>query len=423
MATGISCIIVSGAMGTQELFVSFYNYLISAQAQAVGVTLKASNYGLVYGGMGTGFDYWDQANPTGNNAWALFQWASASVPFYTLLQVATGSGVKLPQSFGDYPGNPGAIYQEQITNYDGVGIQFAALANKGDPWNGTSGSLGSDTKGSPVWTSGSSVLYVWPRSNNVSGTHNTVKDFCATILTTREIRPSVSTNANSQIHLTIDENNFHIAKNTFGATTLSGAYGYQYFGKYNVFSGSHREDMVCNPDVPYVMLWLDKNMYNYGHNPSVHVDFGSISVAGESHVYGLLDGIVLDALNGGVAYPSINESEKNLGVVQCVIGSLGTWPYDNAFNPNYAFPTASYDEYPILVFMNEYLTQNFAMLGQIEFMRLICGVNVGTTNSDMSRICFGSTGSSALSRYTVPWSGVAPPNLIFPFGDRTGSIY
>jgi hypothetical protein len=47
-----------------------------------------------------------------------------------------------------------------------------------NPWGGTTGSLGSDTKGNPVWVSSSNDynLYVCPRSNSAGGSHATARD-------------------------------------------------------------------------------------------------------------------------------------------------------------------------------------------------------------------------------------------------------
>jgi len=68
------------------------------------------------------------------------------------------------------------------TSIDGLVMAAAISANTAsgvtsNPWGGTTGSLGSDTKGDPVWTTGSvgDGLFVFPRSNNLSGSHNTSK--------------------------------------------------------------------------------------------------------------------------------------------------------------------------------------------------------------------------------------------------------
>lgn len=407
MATGINYIVVSGAKGAQELFVSLYSYFISAQAQAVGVTLIANSTGS---NNASGFNYWDLATPAGNNAWAVFQWASASVPFCMLMQVATGTQTVSPgNSFGGIPGNPGVMLVNGYSTADGVGIQFAARANGTSPWNGTTGAVGSDTKGTPVWISGSSHLYVWPRANSVAGTYVSNKEFCLTLANADYIRQYAC-----RVNVTIDQNNVFFSRDSYNDV---GSYNYFYFGKYQPYSGSHRLDMACVPDVPYVMLRDDNET---GLDPTVFL--------GTSNLYGSLTAVSTN-LDGGVAFPTGSAPYE---VVTCVADTLGGFPFSNTLNPNQAYPTSGYDEYPIMIFMNEMTLfsgsgfPTFGMLGQVEFMKLVYGLAVGDTDTNYTRIVLGSKPTyTAGSRYTVPWSGIAPVMTLLTGtgGSRTGTIY
>lgn len=126
-------------------------------------TLHASNFGSG----GTGFDYHDGANPSGENAWAVYKFlASASsvrtTDFYVLIQWAYSS------TFGASPGNPGA---GDIA--DMIGVAMAYREDNGDPWNGTTNANGADTKGTPVWTG--TGLHVFPERNE-SGSWSTNKE-------------------------------------------------------------------------------------------------------------------------------------------------------------------------------------------------------------------------------------------------------
>jgi hypothetical protein len=129
--------------GNQERFVALKRFL-DLHVTAGNATLHASNYG----NGASGFNYHDEANPAGQNAFAVYKFlASASTnrttDFYLLIQWAD------TDAFGASPGNPGLL---DNSTTDGIGIQMAYREANGDPWNGTTNANGADTKGATVWT-------------------------------------------------------------------------------------------------------------------------------------------------------------------------------------------------------------------------------------------------------------------------------
>ena len=176
----------------QEFFKGLYDFLMYLETQGV-VTLRAR-----YAGSGAAsaaaVGYWDESGPFTSNAWYLFEWRTASTtpanpsyagprnePFYVLVQ-----WVQYNNTWSLGNSNPGlCIGQANNNQYEHwVAIQMGVgIGGDQMPWNGTlgtygdSGSFGSQAKGNPVWKvpTGGTGLYVFPRSNNLGGTHYTSK--------------------------------------------------------------------------------------------------------------------------------------------------------------------------------------------------------------------------------------------------------
>jgi hypothetical protein len=126
------------ANNNQELFTVVYNFLNSKY------TRIAANFGTG----GTGFDFWDGADPSGENAFAVFRTGSAAVPFDVMIQWADTE-------------NWGKMKLLSSTILDGVGIVAAMREDGTDPFNGGPVLLGSDTNAS-VDTSSNFVLRIRP---------------------------------------------------------------------------------------------------------------------------------------------------------------------------------------------------------------------------------------------------------------------
>ena len=146
------------------------------------VTRIAFNTGSNAGG-GNGQGFHNEFNHWGNNGWACYRFNSTetrSWDWYLLVQFASASG-----NFGDAPGNPGlanGTNESQSGNEGTMAIAAAAMVNSAgssvNPWNGTTNNDGNDSKGDPVWVTGSTGdrLFVLPRSNSDDGNHATSRE-------------------------------------------------------------------------------------------------------------------------------------------------------------------------------------------------------------------------------------------------------
>lgn len=152
----------------QGVFKSCWDHL--KYLETLGVTTEiARNDGNAVDGRGPGTGWWDEPDRFGTNGWSCFRWNSnsnRSWEWYMLIQNCDETGPAAP---GD-PGYsvPGTGNTRGFHLATAISISGSTTEN---PWGGTTGSLGSDTKGSPVWVT-SSVdykLFVFPDANGVSG--------------------------------------------------------------------------------------------------------------------------------------------------------------------------------------------------------------------------------------------------------------
>src|SRR5687768_3165624 len=100
------------ANGQQEFFKTIYDFM-----QQMVTAGHCTRIALQHGASGTGTDYFDGANPFGENAFGVWRF-NGSPQFYLLLQWAFSA------SFGTTPGNPGAL--NGAAAQDGVGIAIAS---------------------------------------------------------------------------------------------------------------------------------------------------------------------------------------------------------------------------------------------------------------------------------------------------------
>jgi hypothetical protein len=139
----------------------------------MGIRLRAFNTGSSSpnGGMNTldsGF------KPHGDNAWYTFEFTQANPPFW----LHAWQSIYSNASAG--PAAPALTEGGNAGSNRHWSIAVACRSDGGRPWNGTTASNGADVKGSTVWSAtaggGSGTLFVWPRSNNPGGAHNTNKE-------------------------------------------------------------------------------------------------------------------------------------------------------------------------------------------------------------------------------------------------------
>ncbi len=154
-------------------FINFFRFL-SGTCAPMGVVLRAyhTGSGSPNGGMNTldsGY------KPHGDHAWYTFEFTQANPPFWLHAWIGIFGGF---DSGGDAA--PALTEGGNSGNNRHWSIATACRSDGGRPWTGTTSSNGRDVKGSPVWSAtaggGSGTLFVFPRSNNFGGAHNTLKE-------------------------------------------------------------------------------------------------------------------------------------------------------------------------------------------------------------------------------------------------------
>lgn len=360
----------------------FLNHLTSS-----GVTTRIA-YNT--GSFGTGTDYEDGANPFGRNAWACYRFNTSSVrtwDWYMLIQTTSGSG-----NFGDAPGDPGLVNasaESHSTNEGTIALACAAMITTGgmnlNPWNGTTNNDGDDSKGDPVWTTGSNtdILSVLPRSNNPGGSHDSSKENMA------ELFNGTTTGLNPRFHFLADEDALAI----FISTADNDLYACQYIGYYEP-----RTELANANFTPLVMFVRDSD---------------TADILNDSETFGTTTGNA-SAFEGGIAV----SGAVRLGR----IGRYGAgWQTDASLHPNTMTAPSSHDIFSVPVL--SYESPDFGHVGYITspIYQEVYNVNSHDTNSEVSRVVFGDSASTATTKIFTTWTGsVAGPGSS---NARSGSTF
>lgn len=343
----------------QAAFTTLYNYF-QQHVAAGNATLHASNYG----NGGTGFDFHDGANPSGENAWAVFEFlASASTKrttdYYVLIQWADTT------AFGNSPGNPGQIDRAST---DGVGICVAYREGGGSPWGGGTAAAGADAKSTPVWTG--TGLRVLKRTNVPShsglpaGTDSVAMDDTTRIVDMATLH-RLSYIGDADMHMIMYD------PNDTGATRFI------MFGVYDPLDN-------LNTVNPYFF-------FRQNTTPEAATQFG---------VYNNTSGPA-----GGITG---RDSTKD------VVGGGLTW-LDNGIQvaqlaPNHQFApqgASQYDAWP--VYLYDWEGNNRGVCGIIDpdFALQVWGPADRDTNAALTRVYFGY--GSGNSKWCILWDGVNTP--------------
>lgn len=357
--------IVTSPQRNQELFKVLYDFLAVTMAGAGHCALVASNYGSG----GTGTDFHDGANPFGENAWAVFNFPnSLPTPFHLLIQWADAA------SFGAAPGAPGLCNGSPST--DGVGCMVALREDGASPWGGTTGSPGSDTKGTPVWTAGGSTLHVLARSNAPglpAGAFATNKE-------NTHLIEDYSTNAINRLHMVGDADGIMLVV----GTTNAGAYKGYYMGRYELRAG------LSLPH-PYVMI-----------PTATSVPW----VVGASNIYGNIAGSY--GSQGGLL------GRAGDGVRSFTLENSAPW-FDSSYQPNGVPSPSELDAGKWALFQREVVSGLVGFLPEA-LVSAVYGVAFHETNAANTRAYMGTVAAAAI-KFSIPWDGGAPPGTV---GVRTG---
>lgn len=367
---------VNTSIPVSEAFSALCNFLTSSWAVAAGVERIAYNIGS--GGLGLG--WWDMPDAVGNNAWAVYRFASASFPFYLLTQYSNGS-------FATGSGSPGVLMGSntswQATDAGGIGFAVAVREDGGNPWNGTTNNNGSDTKGTPVWTGGPSRLFAFPRSNNTGGSHATNKENCIGFLYNKTNDVNSIKYSGARVHYLLDEDNFL----ALGDIGYDGSYTMFYYGKYD-----RRPDVTSSLPPHVCLASTDQNttpLPQYGAS----IIYGSVSGSNGSQ-------------EGGIVFPLPGAPGIPYGVRGCSLDITPNFLSDPRFHPNSGFYEAKYDTYPLFVALNE--SPTFGFLGRISFFNMCFGLASHATDVNRTRAVFGNN-THATIKMVVPWDGASSP--------------
>lgn len=379
----------STATSAQTIFKNIYDFCVAHP----NMTQIARHGGS--GGTASNVNYWDVANPFLANAWFVFRMNDATLengsasgyagtrtfPWYMYVQFLRGDVIS---NFTTAPASPSAF--QGTTSQSGsagiVAVQFAipvgSIAGTSEvAWNGA-GSLGTNTKGTPVWrtTAGTPTgfqgSFVFPRSNNTGGSFNTNRENCSVIY-------SSVTAAPTRMNILADDDS--ILFMTDPTDTL--AWSINYFGLYTPRTG-------LTMNYPMVNLC---NTLPFTVSPSVHG-----STAGNVPQDG---GIPMNAVSDGVR-----------GVVTA---RYDEWQSSSS-QPNAFSSVERYDEFNPLVASYESPTF-YGWAGEIEFFKEMFDVSTNDGSIGRGRVYFGGPNIQT-TKISVPWKADAASPPVGPIVPR-----
>jgi hypothetical protein len=386
----IDCWTNSGSQFTnaQAIFKGLYDFLKSHP----NMTEIARNGGL--GGSASNINYYDEADPFSHNAWYVFRMNDATLesgdanptgysgsrtyPWYIYVQFGRGDvGVNWNAS----PATP-SVHETSSSLNSNTGavicqfcIPVGTIAGTSEaPWNG-SGTLGTNTKGDPVWrtTAGNPTgfqgSYVFPRTNGPGGSYSSSRQSSSTIVYAYNngspIRYSFIADDDSLVILT----NIGDNANDWVLT---------YFGRYNVRPG----------------ITMDY--------PMVHLQ-GGLPLGVNNTIYGPTNGAYP---GGGIPMNAVATD----GVRQVIISRYREF-FNQYSSPNRMFSTEKYDEWKIPVIAYETPTF-FGYAGDIEFLQEVYNWSPNDMTTGRLRASWGADTPFGI-KLTTPWDGSSSPRSNF----------
>lgn len=361
----IECYHYQGSGGSvnyimNEVFKNLYDFFSNWPSHTV---IIASNYD------GGGTDYWDGASPFGGKSWFVVKFLPSSTrtyPWYLMVQLSyMATNVNTGHSA------PCVFYGEDV-NYSNARIAFTAAVGVGgdeNPWAGTMGAGGSDTKGNPVWKipgSGGTAVYALDRSNATGGTYAADKRN----MTGYSIyNPLPSTR---RVHILADDDCF-----AFTFDNLAASFWTYFVGPYTLRSG----------------LSLD--------HPMMMIALGSPYYGQYSQHYGSTSG---GSTRPGGIVPVVGGSPRD--VKMFYLEWLDTMNSEVDLHPNPQFATPAYDLSPFVLGIRD--APYFGFVGFLDWLRLAWNVPYYDTSSDKKLVFLGSA-TQADRKLVMPWDGVTIP--------------
>lgn len=361
--------------GNQELFTAMYQFLNGPMRSGSYCELHALHTGST-SPTALGTDFYDEATPFGNNAFAVFKFPSGTISgsvskrssdMYALIQWSDTA------AFGSAPGDPGLLINSMA---DGVGLAIALRDDGGDPWTGDSNADGNDRKGTPVWTAGPSTLRVFPRSNNTGGTHSTNKQNLARV--------------NDQI---TSPTRYHFFGNRDGFTVLvdtsdNGSYDSM------ITVGTYTPIPGLSGTIPNPIFMIGDSSLPLNTTTTYGTTAGSVSTAG--------GGIIPAMSSSGVEVRGFRfDRYENIQTTT------------NQPNPQYQ--SSAYDEFKIPLYVFETDT---GLVGYIDFFTEVYNAGNHDVYSDGSKILFLTSTAAGNNFIALPW--ISGSNVIPDVSSRLG---
>lgn len=367
----------SAATANQEFFTNLYRFFNGPLRSGSYVELVALQTGSSAGGT----NFHDEALPFGENAFSVWRVRSGSVPgtgpsirraqdYYVLFQWADAA------AFGASPGNPGQINSASSAG-DGVAISTAYRDDGTNPWGGSTLGNGNDTKSSPVWTSGSSTVHVFPRSNNVGGNHNSLKENMFSMFDLS------AASTNYRYHFIADRDSFLMFLDNGDNLGYNAFY---YHGVYEPLSGFVTSS-GGNMQMPMIQL---------GSNAAAVVAPGT-SYGGTAGTAATNGGIAGARMTGGVQVRDLRTDRMGNDLMS-----------NTSVNPNPQFTSARFDEYKIPVMLFE--SPDFGLVGHLDIMTEVFNASVHDVTSGSNKAVLGPAAGGVVE-HVVPWSGSAPGSV------------
>jgi hypothetical protein len=369
-----------------EQYKSFMDFMSFLTGSGVAELISwNSGSGAVSGSFNTR-TYWDGTRPFGLGAHSLWKMtANANRPWdwYMYLQLVSGSATVAAQTFNQPIVSYNSANFAANSNLRGVAIQTAVCfsgSTSFNPWNGTI-SDGNSTAANPRWASGSldRTMYIFPRSNDLGGSHTTSRNNSVAIL-----YASIGTTNQTTDHFIYDGDALYVGNDL----NLSRTIRINYNGAFDLnpqLSGSG----ICGGTKGF-MAYLGTSATDTVFTNTAFGD--TAGTAGDP--------------TGGVGVPiGIMVSGSRTGVLQ----TIGTFP-GSSYQPNYI--VGEYDEFPIYVGVAE--SPYVGFLGNLSsgFINLVVGPQSYHISENKLRAVVGGNLVPGNRKATIPWTGSYAPGYI-----------
>jgi len=448
------------ALHYQQIFTAIYQFLIGSSAQSLGITRVAYNKGLVsdsstshideinYAHAKTRghveMDYWDTELSSGNNAWAVFAFTSATHPFYVLIQFSGWNGLAEANlgNFGSAPGNPGMLissFNQQLEG--GVGIAVAMMQDGTSPWNGTTNNNGSDTKGSQVWKTNAILFPEKDTTFNGASQNDNATGKALFRLTMAEhhlpihdYNPGHDAQA-GVFSLIVSESSIIFLIDNFGNSN----YSLFYFGKYtpinqsvnwrnytcfyisNIVDSAVRVILPRYGDGIYSKFGNEKYLDNWSNDASItYIASPSFIGGGANNAHDNVTNVMIIDSNRLLSDPE-SETPIQLRHPNRAVSLHGGQKPGNfdMFNIPIACHNDMFSYDSRFSASNPKNTFGYGILGEVDEIKMVYGLPTNSTLNDRTYAVFGNTSLNTI-KIAVPWDGITTPGIP---GSRSGIVW